>query len=104
MANKGIKHTGDPSIEGGVFPDPVPDKLWAVNGIEKVISTNDAEEPVFKVHQIFEREELRLSFEFRTASGEQGPACSVNVADFYGLVSAFPVRRGLPSAIPEHRR
>ena len=77
-------HTGDPNIEQGTF-EKLPDVIYRVNGINKIISVDEKGDPIFKL----QNGRLVLQFEFRSGINDPGPACSASPAEFWALAGAM---------------
>lgn len=86
----GFQQTGD-DIEFGEF-SKILDKRYNVNGIEEFISKTDSGDPVFKE----QNNRLVVWLKLRTVSGEEGPALSLEPAEFVGLVHAFGGKKFFP--------
>lgn len=71
--------------------DAVPDKRYAVNGIEEIFTKDDQGNPIFKLYDnnFTQQKELKIGIKLRTQTGEDGPAMFLLPAEFVALVHMF---------------
>lgn len=83
---RGFKHTGNPSVEMGVY-ETIEDGVYAVNGIEEFVPAylDEKGNPFFKENN----GEMKVICKLRTPDGSEGPAFSATVPDFYAMIRAF---------------
>lgn len=92
---RGIMHSGDPTkVE---VMEKAADGKHQVTGIERWISTDDNGDPIF----VPQNGNMVVRLEFKTASGEVGPAYSPTPAELFALVRAFDAP--VPKVKPENR-